>query len=67
MGGLFEAAMRMCDDCDRDDRPLSWSRDGYTKICDECKEKRGDREKGPSSARAYDSMAMETLLKETKK
>lgn len=60
---MFEAAMKMCDDCDRTDRPLSWSRDGNTKICDECKKRRGAREIGPPSARALESAALEASLR----
>lgn len=60
---LFEAAMKMCDDCDRTDRPLSWSRDGNTKICAECRDRRGDRENGPRTARSIESEVLEASLK----
>lgn len=61
--GLFEAAMKICHDCDRDDRPLEWSRDGNTKICAECRERRGEREIGPPSARAAESAALEAAVR----
>jgi NMD protein affecting ribosome stability and mRNA decay len=60
---LFSAAMKMCDDCDRNDVPLSWSRDGNTKICADCKAKRGEREIGPRSARSHESEALEASLR----
>lgn len=41
---LFEAAMKMCDDCGRNDKPLTWSKDGNTRICADCKRQRGARE-----------------------
>lgn len=59
---MFAAAMRMCDDCDRTDQPLSWSRDGNTKICPACKTARGAREVGPPSERAMESARMEAAL-----
>ncbi len=55
----FSAAMKMCDDCDRSDRPLSWSRDGNTKICNPCKIARGAREIEPRSARSHESEKIE--------
>lgn len=33
---MFTAAMKMCDDCSRNDRPLRWWGD-YIRICDECR------------------------------
>lgn len=62
---MFKAAMKMCDDCSRNDRPLSWSRDGHTKICEACQEARGDREKGPRSALSHDSEELERKLLES--
>jgi len=59
---MFSAAMKMCHDCDRNDRPLSWSRDGNTKICAECRSLRGAREVGPPSDRARDSVSLEASL-----
>lgn len=60
---MFEAAIRMCDDCGRNDQPLSWSRDGYTKICEQCKTRRGDREIGPPTERAADSARLEATVR----
>ncbi len=36
---LFTAAMKMCDDCDRNDRPLAWW-GPHIRICVECRAKR---------------------------
>ena len=60
---LYEAAMKMCDDCNRNDVPLAWSRDGHTKICAECRDRRGEREVGERSALSLDSEAKEHALR----
>lgn len=38
-GGMFSAAMRMCDDCSRDDRPLDWY-GRHILICTSCRYRR---------------------------
>lgn len=60
---LYEAAIKMCDDCERNDAPLQWSRDGNTKICASCRIKRGEREIGPPSERAIESAMLEAKLR----
>jgi hypothetical protein len=39
MGGLFSAAMRMCDDCENDDLPLDWW-GRHIRICPRCRRER---------------------------
>lgn len=36
MGGLFNAAMRLCDDCDRERPDLEWW-GSHIRICPECR------------------------------
>lgn len=59
---MFDQVMKMCHDCNRNDAPLAWSRDGNTKICAGCKAARGERENGPRSAQSLDSEALEKSL-----
>jgi len=54
---LFDQNIQYCNDCDKK-KLLSWSRDGNTLICAECKSKRGEREVGPLSERALQSEAL---------
>jgi hypothetical protein len=38
-GSMFRAAMKMCDDCDANDRPLAWF-GHHIRICEACANKR---------------------------
>jgi hypothetical protein len=60
---MYHAAAKICDDCGKNDRPLSWSQDGYTKICDPCADARGGREKVPASPLKAHSEAAEDALR----